>query len=173
MAKGGMRFNLHGKNDFVARATAFSKNLLTTGAEAAIDAARAGAEEMERVIQISGTGWENKPGRIDSGNMLRDVGYERRASRGMSRSGSASRSATFGWIDGYADYYQYQEEGFVNLRKNRENEGITWGGTPFSGTGGPPGWTAAMGAYAAGYIAARERLRENINNITRKAWYRK
>lgn len=172
MAKGA-RFRMTGLDDFVARATAYPENLLTMGSAAAIDAAKLGAEVMERVIQSSGTGWEGRSGRVDSGQMLRDVGYTRSAERGSTGSGKATRTAEFGWTEGWLPYYEYQEKGFVNRYKSRENEGVTWGGTEYSGTGGPPGWTDGMSAYAQGYYEAQERFRANIESVTRKAWYKK
>ena len=169
----GARFNMRGSKQFIARATAFSANLENTGADAVLDAAKLGADVMEERILHSGTGWEGREGRTDSRKMLENVDSDTTSRRGRTKGGAASRSARFGWIDGWADYYRHQEEGFVNLRKNRENEGTTWGGTEFAGQGGPPGWTEGMGAYAAGFIAARERLRQNVDHITRRAWYRR
>lgn len=167
------RFRMTGKDRFVARATAFSDNLSTLGAEAVTDAAEAGAEAMRERIETSGTGWKRRAGRIETGQMLADVGSDARARAGTTRVSGRTRSARFGWIKGMKDYYIYQERGFTNVMKNAENEGKTWGGTAYSGYGGPPGWTDAMGAYAEGFIVARERLVQNINGITRRAWYRR
>lgn len=126
---------------------------------------------MRERIETSGTGWEGREGRIDSGAMLRDVTASTRAGSGMTRAGHRSRSASFGWVNNQEDYYRLQEEGFTNIYKDAKNEGKTWGGTPYSGTGGPPGWTQGMNAYTDAFVAARERFRENINGITRRAWY--
>lgn len=152
---------MSGKNRFIARATSFEENLISLGANAAVDAARLGAEVMEQTIQTSGTGYKGHEGRIESGGMLRDVDYDKRATAGESRTNRTSRSARFGWISGWEDYYKYQELGFVNRLKRVAN------------SGGPPGYTYGMKAYANGYYAAQERLRANIQGITKKAWFRK
>lgn len=166
----GARWRMTGSKQFVAKATAYSDTLETLGAQVVVNAARLGAETMQDVISSSGTGWDGRlgpaDGRIDSGAMLSDVTYDKRARAGGARlSGRTSRSARFGWLRRFRDYYGYQEEGFVNVLKNEENRNKTW----VTGSGG---WTEGMGAYATAYYVAREYFRSEIRRITRRTWGR-
>ena len=73
------------------------------GDDATHVAAELGAEEMRDVIQNSGTGWEGRQGRVDTGSMLDSV---------------VSEKNRFGWLKNYKEYFGMQDSGFVNLRKN-------------------------------------------------------
>ena len=151
-----------------SKLTAYSDTLDNLGARAVVDAARIGAETMQEIIATSGTGWENREGRIDTGKMIGDVDYQRVATRGLSKgSARVSRSATFGWIRHYEEYYGMQDHGFVNIYKLERNRGETWK----TGEGGPPvGKTVGMNAYATAHLAAREFFRREINRLTKTAW---
>lgn len=90
-----------------------------------IELAEMGEEKMREFIQTRGTNrqwsrpWPSRktpgrrsrsgPGRIDSGDMLKNVG--RKFQRGEKQS-----RAVFGWTQDYEDYYKYQEEGFRHWR---------------------------------------------------------
>lgn len=153
-----------GSQKFTAKATAYSDTLSTLGAAVVVESAALGAEVMRHVISTSGTGWDDRlgpaDGRIESGRMLADVKYDKRAAGGLSRlSGRVSRSARFGWLQRYQDYYGYQEQGFENIYKRKASD-----------DGGPPGYTLPMNAYATAYYTAREHFRSRIRQITRKSW---
>ena len=121
------------------------------GEKATRTSAELGAEEMRDVIQNSGTGWEGRPGRVDTGSMLESV---------------VSEGNRFGWLRNYREYFGMQDSGFVNLRKNSENEGRTW----ITGTGGPPGTTEAMKAMDTARLVARGTMYNLARKALRKAW---
>jgi hypothetical protein len=152
----------NGKN-FVGKATAYSATLTNTGAHLVVEAAAIGAETMQQIIETTGTGWDGRlgpnDGRVDSGHMLNDVSYDKQAHIGVSRTGRGSRSARFGWIKNYQDYYGYQDQGFENIAKKMPSE-----------DGGPPGYTLPMNAYETGFYAAREYFLAGLHGITRKTW---
>ena len=121
------------------------------GEQATIEVAALAAEEMRDVIENSGTGWEGRKGRVASGDMLRAV---------------ASEGNRFGWLAGYRDYFGLQNRGFVNLRKNAKNEGITW----ITGTGGPPGTTEGMQALETARLVGRGQMYNRAKRLLSKAW---
>ena len=121
------------------------------GDDATHVAAETGAEEMRDVIQNSGTGWENRQGRVDTGSMLDSV---------------VSEENRFGWLKNYKEYFGMQDSGFVNLRKNSENEGRTWN----TGTGGPPGTTEAMRAMDNARLVTRGTMYNLARKVLRNAW---
>lgn len=167
----GARWRMTNSKGFVGKATAYSETLSTTGAQLVVESAAIGAETMQQVIESSGTGWDGRlgpaEGRVDSGQMLRDVSYDKQARHGVSRrTGRTSRYARFGWIKNYQDYYGYQNEGFTNLSKSEKNRNITW----VTGSGG---WTEGMNAYENGLYAAREHFRAGLKRLTKKTWGKK
>lgn len=121
------------------------------GDDATHVAAELGAEEMRDVIQNSGTGWENRQGRVDTGAMLDSV---------------VSEWNRFGWLKNYKEYFGMQDSGFVNIRKNSENEGRTWD----TGTGGPPGTTEAMRAMDTARLVTRGTMYNLARKVLRNAW---
>ena len=121
------------------------------GDDATHVAAELGAEEMRDVILNSGTGWEGRQGRVDTGDMLNSV---------------ASDKNRFGWLTTYEEYFGMQDSGFVNLRKNSENEGRTW----ITGTGGPPGTTEAMKAMDTARLVTRGTMYNLARRVLRNAW---
>ena len=160
----GARWRMTNGKNFVGKATAYSATLTNTGAALVVESAAIGAEVMQQIIETTGTGWDGRlgpaDGRIDSGDMVDDVSYDKVAHRGASRSsGRGSRSARFGWIKNYKDYYGYQDQGFENIYKKQE-----------SADGGPAGQTLPMNAYETGFYAAREHFRAGLQRLTRKTW---
>ena len=121
------------------------------GDDATHVAAELGAEEMRDVIQNSGTGWEGRQGRVDTGSMLDSV---------------VSEKNRFGWLKNYKEYFGMQDSGFVNLRKNAENEGRTW----ITGTGGPPGTTEGMRAMDNARLVTRGTMYNLARKVLRNAW---
>ena len=115
------------------------------------EVAELGAEEMRDVILNSGTGWEGRQGRVDTGSMLESV---------------ASEGNSFGWLRNYKEYFGMQDSGFVNLWKNSENEGRTWN----TGTGGPPGTTEAMRAMDTARLVTRGTMYNLARKVLRNAW---
>lgn len=71
------------------------------------------AARMVEIINTSGTGWVGRgaeafaEGRVDSGQMRRDVGFT------VERSGTRI-TAKMGWVHGQDPYYLEQEYGFIN-----------------------------------------------------------
>lgn len=162
---GRARWRMTNGKNFVGKATAYSQTLTTTGAALVVESAAVGAETMQQIIETSGTGWDGRlgptDGRVDTGQMLAAVDYDKRARAGVSRTGRGSRSARFGWIRDYRDYYGYQDQGFNNIMKKDS-----------SADGGPPGYTLPMNAYETGFYAAREHFLAGLHRITRKTWGR-
>lgn len=151
----------------VGSLTAYADSLDSLGAQAVVNAARLGAETMRSVAEDSGTGWPNGgPAggpRSDTGDMIRDITYDKVARRGVSKSGRVSRTARFGWINRKRDYYLYQDRGFINVKKNPENRGVTW-------TTGMGGWTEGMAAIELAQLVSRETFRAEMSRLTRKSW---
>lgn len=125
------------------------------GDDATHVAAKLGAEEMRDVIQNSGTGWEGRQGRVDTGSMLESV---------------ASEGNRFGWLRNYREYFGMQDSGFVNLRKNAKNgpgsENPMW----ITGTGGPPGTTEGMRAMDNARLVTRGTMYNLARKVLRNAW---
>lgn len=74
-----------------------------------------GEERMIEILEssVTKTGLERAargghPGRIDTGNMLDDIGVDFRETKG-------AREGEWGWIFGLEDYYLYQEYGAGNI----------------------------------------------------------
>jgi len=158
------RWRMTGGKNFTGKATAYSETLSNLGAHLVVESAKVGAETMQHIIETSGTGYDGRlgptGGRVDSGNMLNSVDYERSATRGASRlSGRVSRSARFGWIKRYEDYFGYQNEGFNNVNKYVE-----------SADGGPAGYTLPMNAYEPAYYAAKMYFKAGIRALTKRSW---
>jgi hypothetical protein len=65
------------------------------------------AEEMQHYIATRGTAASGHSGRVDTGDMINDVGYRKNP-----HGGSTVFSWEFGWIHGFEKYYSYQERGF-------------------------------------------------------------
>ena len=125
------------------------------GEKATRTSAELGAEEMRDVIQNSGTGWEGRQGRVDTGSMLESV---------------ASEGNRFGWLRNYREYFGMQDSGFVNLRKNAKNGPGSDNPTWLTGTGGPPGTTEAMKAMDTARLVARGTMYNLARRALRKAW---
>lgn len=77
-----------------------------------------GAHVQGTLIATTGTGWENRSGRVDTGAMLEAV-----KSSKPKRSGSTV-SAEFGWLEDPQDYYVYQEQGFRHYRTGNDVKGM-------------------------------------------------
>lgn len=101
-----------------------------------MEVAKFGAERMQHYISTRGRnrewerGWPSRktgrlryrsgPGRIDSGDMLRNVSVKFQRGQKQSR-------AVFGWVNKYEEYYKFQEreEGFVHWISGEKIPGIT------------------------------------------------
>lgn len=162
-----------GLNTFLKKAAAYPSALGDAGTSATVEAAQTGAEYMRDFAMASGTGWEGRnPGDPRSRNperprsMIASITYDKSAKQGKNRgSGRESRSARFGWLDTYHEYFGMQNAGFTNVRKRPENKGRTW----ITGSGG---WTEGMRAYEQALDESREVFRDAIARHTRKAWRR-
>lgn len=156
---------------FVQQLTTFEDTLTNLGARVVEQGAEMGATIMREVANNSGTGWpdarEGGP-RSDTGAMIEAIDYDHHYHSGISRKGRTSRTARFGWINQYRDYFGYQETGFTNLRKNQKNQGVTW----VTGTGGPPGETEGMNAYETAHQEVKQWFIREMDRITRTAWRR-
>jgi hypothetical protein len=106
------------------------------------NAAEEGARVQEVIIATSGTGFENRSGRVVTGKMLDAVGSTR------ATVDNTTVSAEFGWIDNTEDYFAYQDQGFWHVWANRTVEG--------------------MHSLASGMAAAREKLYEGVDKILRR-----
>jgi len=123
------------------------------------NAAKDGAAIMRLVVATSGTGWENRQGRIETGEMYNDIDAAPREER-ISARGNSVIQWEFGWINGFEDYYRYQEEGFNNIWKSRP-----------SADGGGPRHTLPMNAYATAYTEISERFKNDMRAyVNKKGW---
>ena len=69
-----------------------------------------GAESMRHHIKTRGTAKSGKAGRIESGDMLKDV--KARVYPGTDKGNQVGR---FGWLDNRENYYGFQEGGFEHV----------------------------------------------------------
>lgn len=102
---------------------------LVNKVEKAVDESLAeGKAEMRSNIETRGTGntwsrpWGGRsgsyPGRVDSGDMLRDVDGK------ITTVNSHVVEGILGWEDGSPTYYGYQENGFYHVLAARDIEGM-------------------------------------------------
>lgn len=99
------------------RLRAMEKGLEADSVRIVDKAINRGADLMRQYIQTRGTGFEDRPGRVDEGYMLGDVAAsevikDRKGVRGK-----------FGWgVTGSPaqDYYVYQENGFRHWRSGKD-----------------------------------------------------
>lgn len=136
---------------FQKRVTELPLAIGTEGEAATITVAEIAAEEMRDIIRHSGTGWDNREGRVDTGAMLDAV---------------SSEGSRFGWINGFKEYFRIQDKGFVNLYKRSENEGKTW----ITGTGGPPGTTEGMRALDTARLVGKGQLHNLTVHLLSRVW---
>jgi len=73
------------------------------------DAIEEGGNITKHNIETRGTAKSGKRGRIETGKMRDAVNSQ------MVKSGTRDAEGKFGWIDGYEDYYGYQEGGFEHV----------------------------------------------------------
>lgn len=81
-----------------------------------------GRDKMKEYISTRATQWGRevmgREGRIESGDMLRAVGYR------DGKFGATGRRVEIGWITDRQDYYRYQERGFNNKRTGKWVQGM-------------------------------------------------
>lgn len=132
----------------------YTEHVKREGARIVREVADEAAEDMRREIATSGTGWEGRAGRVVSGRMLGAVTADSKSTWGETRGNVATRTARFGWLKDYEDYFYYQEIGFNNKYK-----------TTTSDDGGGPGETLGMQAFHQAFLRAGERLKEEVRNV--------
>ena len=133
MARGHKQFVRINIAGAIKQLEGVAKAVDLAGQDLQIELARAGRDEMVRLIETRGTGrqwnkpWRGRksgrykqtssPGRVDSGDMRDAVGvrFER---------GAQQTNAAFGWIRNFENYFGYQDQGFYHVKANRMVDGM-------------------------------------------------
>lgn len=133
MARGDAQFVRINIAGAIKQLEGVAKSVDSAGQDLQMELAKAGRDEMVRLIETRGTGrqwkkpWRGRksgrykqtssPGRVDSGDMRNAVGvrFER---------GAQQTNVAFGWIRNFENYFGYQDQGFYHKQKGETVEGM-------------------------------------------------
>jgi len=88
------------------------------GARNALQTIRSVDSDLEHIARQGAQEMQSNIDRIDSRDMIDDVGYKKVAS------GATFSTWAFGWVDRFQKYYHFQEGGFVHWRSGKEIAGM-------------------------------------------------
>lgn len=118
------------------------KRLIEESVDLVDEATEAGALAQKIVIATSGTGWEDRQGRLDSDKMFDAVSTTPAKLRGDAVEGE------FGWVNETEPYFAYQDQGFTHWQTGQD--------------------VTPMHSLLSGLVAAREHVRAGIRIILRR-----